>query len=54
MCHVCEEDGVKHMIDLQVDGAFPSADPEDLVGKLISVSYLQPFISIGVDVKVED
>jgi hypothetical protein len=54
LCHVCKDATGRHLIDLMVDGGFPDTDPVQLVGKVISVSYTHPFISSGVDVKVED
>lgn len=55
MCSICEDsEGNEHRIDLEVDGCLPKGVQErDLIGKRVSVSYIQPFCGIGIDVKIE-
>jgi len=53
MWHVCvDEAGQKHQIDIMIDGGFPDTDPNDLVGKKISIGLLSPYLEIAHEVKV--
>ena len=42
------------MVDLHVDGNRELPQGRDLVGHTVSVSMMQPFMMLGVDVKLED
>lgn len=57
-CHTCKDEaGAEYFIDLMIDFKLEQdkkVDPEELVGKRVSVSYTKPFVSIGYDVKIED
>lgn len=40
MAHLCDRsDGQKVWVDLMVDGSFPYAEPEELVGKQYDADY---------------
>ena len=56
-CHKCQASDAKNgkydFIDLQIDKHTGISD-EDLVGKIVSMDYHYPYISIGMDVKIED
>ena len=52
--HLCRDSSGKvHRIDLMVDGGISVAHPSELVGKLVSVASLNPYIiSLAVDVSI--
>lgn len=58
MAHHCiaiepSDEDIPFYIDLGVNNGYPNGmNPEDLVGKVVSVSELQPFESIGTNVEL--
>lgn len=53
--HTCfDEEGKHYNIDLMVDGSLGDMNPEDLVGRTVSISRMHAYISIGHDVTLEE
>lgn len=58
-CVVVESDdglsiGKRIYADLTVDGAFGEMPESELVGKTVTVDYLQPYEVIGVGVRIDE
>ena len=56
MCHRCQASDAKNneteLIDLQVNKHL-GMDDKDLVGRIVTMDYHYPYISIGMGVRVE-
>jgi hypothetical protein len=52
--HICVgEDGKRCNIDLMTNGDLHGVKAEELVGRTVSVAYLHPWVSFGMEVQLE-